>query len=245
MKPILIVGALEKEINYILEKMENLSQKVMGKHKVYEGEINGYPVVLVKTEIGLINAASAVSVAIEKYDPIYVINEGTAGGITTEHHKKDIIIAKEVFNITSIRTPYKELGEGSNSLEWEFISYIDGGEDRKITYSADEELAQFFYGFKDKYKHGSVSFGIVGSGDAWNREKDKLKSLQDNHNVYCEEMEAVAVYKVAHDYNIPVVGIKIMSDNALLGEEYEPEVALYLQEYVYDVIVELINKIRE
>ena len=172
MRPILITGALKSEIGYILGKMENCSEKAIGNHKVYEGEINNYPVVLVKTEIGLIKTASSVTMAIERYNPIYVINEGTAGGITTKYHKKDIIIAEEVFNITSYRTPYKELGEGSNSLEWEFLSFIDGGEDKKILYKSDKELAEFFYSFKDRYKHGNVYLDTVGSGDVWNREKD-------------------------------------------------------------------------
>ena len=97
--------------------------------------------------------------------------------------------------------------------------------------------------FKTADEDGNVYTGVVGSADIWNREKDKLKYLADKHNVSCEDMELVAVYAVAQNYNIPAVGIKIMSDNELLGEEYEPAVGQYVQEYTYEYLKELVDHI--
>lgn len=244
-RPILIVGAMTSEINYLVEKIENckIIEKIV--YKFYEGTINDYPVVLVKTNIGLVNASSAVTLAIEKYNPILILNEGTAGGITEDRHKLDIIIGTEVFNINSYRTPYKELGEGTDSREWELMMFTDGSFDQKTIFKSDKTLAQIAYSLKDEYTHGKVYEGIIGSGDVWNREKDKLKYLDEVHNVSCEDMESIAIYTVAKNYNIPVVAIKIMSDNELLGEDYEPKVGLYAQEFCYKVIQKLIKNIDE
>lgn len=244
-RPILIVGAMNPEINYLVEKIENCKQSQISVYEFYEGTINNYPVVLVKTGIGLVNASSAVTIAIQKYNPILILNEGTAGGITVNRHKKDIIIGTEVFNINSYKTPYKELGEGSDSRDWELMMFTDGGIDQKTVFKSDESLAQIAYSIKDVYKNGSVYTGVIGSGDVWNREKDKLKYLDEKHNVSCEDMESIAIYTVAQNYNIPVLAIKIMSDNELLKEEYEPKVGLYCQEFVYEVILEILaNKER-
>ena len=103
----------------------------------------------------------------------------------------------------------------------------------------------FIKDLKDEYeyKHGNVYTGVVGSADIWNREKDKLKFLAEKHNVSCEDMELVAVYAVAQNYNIPAIGIKIMSDNELLGEEYEPAVGSFVQEYTYEYLKELVDHI--
>lgn len=244
-RPILIVGAMTSEINYLVEKIENckIIEKVV--YKFYEGTIKDYPVVLVKTDIGLVNASAAVTLAIEKYNPILILNEGTAGGITEDRHKLDMIIGKEVFNINSYRTPYKELGEGTDSRDWELMMFTDGSFDQKTVFKSDEKLAKIAYSLKNEYAHGGVYEGIIGSGDVWNREKDKLKYLYEVHNVSCEDMESIAIYTVAKNYNIPAVAIKIMSDNELLGEDYEPKVGLYAQEFSYKVIKELIKNIDE
>lgn len=245
MRPILIVGALVSETDYIISKIENVKESDLVGYKFYEGFINDYPVALIKTEVGLVNAAMSVTLAIEKCNPALIINEGTAGGITENYHMRDIIIGKETFNIMACMTPYKELGEGSNSLEWDYKSFFEGGNHRKVIYEGNEELINFVYALKDEYKKGNVYIGRVGSGDVWNREKDRLKYYADVHNVDCEDMEAVAIYSVANKFDIPVLGIKIMSDNELLGETYMPEVASDLQEFVYLVISEAANFLKD
>lgn len=242
-RPILIVGAMNPEINYLIEKIDNCTERKISAFNFYEGKINNYPVVLVKTGIGLVNASSAVTIAIEKYNPIVILNEGTAGGITANRHKKDIIIGEEVFNINSYKTPYKELGEGSDSRDWELMMFTDGGTDQKTVFKSDKKLSDLAYSIKDVYKNGKVYTGVIGSGDVWNREKDKLKYLDEKHNVSCEDMEAIAIYTVAKNYDIPVLAIKIMSDNELLGEEYEPKVGYYCQEFVYEVILKILQNI--
>lgn len=244
-RPILLIGALKGEINYLIEMLEGCEIESKGIYKFYNGFINDYPVVIAKSEVGLINATSCLTLAIETYNPICIVNEGTAGGIIENRHKKDIIIAEDCFNILSSKTPYKELGEGSNSCDWDLMTFTDGENDEKKVYKSDERLTKIALSVKEKYEHGNVYTGIVGSADVWNREKDKLKYLADKHNVSCEDMELIAIYTIAKNYNIPAVGIKIMSDNELLGEEYEPAVGQYCQEYTYEVLKELVKNIEE
>ena len=245
MRPILIAGALISETDFLISKMKKLKKSKLGIYDFYEGKINEYPVCLIKTEVGLVNAASSLSLAIEKCKPVFILNEGTAGGITPKHHKKDIIIGKETFNIMACRTPYKELGEGSNSLEWEYRTFSEGGNYQRVIYCGNKELIDFIYALKKNYKKGKIYKGIIGSGDVWNREKDKLKFLNESFKVDCEDMETVAIYAVATNFDIPVISIKIMSDNELLGEEYEPEVAGDLQEFVYTVLLEMTENLKD
>lgn len=243
-QPILIVAAMNSEIDYLVDKIEKCKIVEKTPYKFYEGELQNYPVVLVKTNIGLVNAASATTLAIEKYNPLIILNEGTAGGITENKHKKDIIIGTEVFNINSYKTPYKELGEGSDSRNWELMTFTEGEIDKKLIFESDERLVELSYELKDEYKQGKVSKGVIGSGDVWNREKDKLNYLDKVHKVACEDMESIAIYTIAKNYNLPVLAIKIMSDNELLGEEYEPKVGVYVQEFVYKVIKKVIENLK-
>ena len=242
-RPIVVIGALNSEIKYLVEMLESCDIETRSIYKFYKGYIKNYPVVIAKSEVGLVNASSCLTLAIEMYNPLCIVNAGTAGGIIENRHKKDIIIAKECFNIISSKTPYKELGEGSNSCEWDLMTFTDGGDDEKRLYKTNRKLVEIALSQKDRYEHGNVYTGVVGSADVWNREKDKLKYLSEKHNVSCEDMELVAVYAVAQNYNIPAIGIKIMSDNELLGEEYEPAVGSFVQEYTYEYLKELVDHI--
>jgi adenosylhomocysteine nucleosidase len=89
-----------------------------------------------------INAAVATHIAIEKYNPIAIINEGTAGGHGRNVHKGDIVIGKKCINILSSQIPFKKENEGSNSLDWELVNFISGEENRLIYQKADENLVR-------------------------------------------------------------------------------------------------------
>ena len=42
--------------------------------------------------------------------------------------------------------------------------------------------------------------------------------------------------------NIPIIAIKMISDNILTGEEYNREVGLYLQDYILKFLKDFIKK---
>ena len=58
-------------------------------------------------------------------------------------------------------------------------------------------------------------------------------------------MECVSTYQIAGNRNIPVISFKMISDNILLGEEYNREVGIYLQEYIYLYVSKLIERMCE
>lgn len=240
-KPILIIGAMDPEIDYLVEKLEDVKKEKLNIYNVYEGSIQGKSVIVAQSEVGIINSSILTTLAIEKYKPSLIINEGTAGGIGKEVHKGDIVIGTECFNIMSAKTPYKEEGEGSNSLDWDYITFVNGGKDEKKTIKADEKLVKLVENVKDEYKTGKVYTGVIGSGDIWNCEKDKIMYLNKEHGVLCEEMEGIAVYTVAKNYNVPVVGIRVISDNEMLSEEYDRNLGSECQKFVYEVVKRMLE----
>lgn len=83
-RPILIQGAIDIEVNYLIDILENKEEIEIGTYKFFRGYIDNYPVIVSKTKIGQTNAGASTSIAILKYSPIMIINQGTAGG-----HRKD------------------------------------------------------------------------------------------------------------------------------------------------------------
>ena len=49
-------------------------------------------------------------------------------------------------------------------------------------------------------------------------------------------METAGVYKIANSFDIPVVSIRIISNNELWKEEYEPKIAKECQELIYNFV---------
>ena len=96
-KPILVQGAENTEINYLKTILENVNEKQIGNHIFLEGTIDDYPVVISKTNVGLISAATATTIGAINYSPIAIINQGTAGGHGKKIHRGDIIIRKGLY----------------------------------------------------------------------------------------------------------------------------------------------------
>ena len=85
-------------------------------------------------------------------------------------------------------------------------------------------------------------FGTIGSGDCWNREIDRIEFLYKEYKVLCEDMETISVYKIAKKYNVPVIGIRVISDNEMLEEEYERSIAKKSQKFSMNLCKMLIRE---
>lgn len=238
--PILVVVAMEVEAKVLLEKITNIEEKTIYGYKFYEGLINSERIVILLSGVGVINASSSLTIAITEYKPRLIINYGIAGAMSKNIHTKDIIIGAEVANINSYRTGELKEGEGSNPNTWELLTFLSGQPDRYIEYNSDEELLSITKSIE--YNNGNIVYGKIGSGDAWNREVDRILYLNKEYNIICEDMESIALYTISNKFNIPIISIKIISDNSLIGEEYNRNVGEYLQDYIYKYLNVLINK---
>ena len=78
---ICIVVALKKEAeSFILDNNLKKISDIIGK-SLYCGKVNGKETVLAISGIGKVNAAVTTQVLIDKYNPDFIINFGSAGGI--------------------------------------------------------------------------------------------------------------------------------------------------------------------
>ena len=55
-------------------------------------------------------------------------------------------------------------------------------------------------------------------------------------------MESIATYTIGNNNNIPVISIKMISDNILTKEEYQREVGIELQKVIIEYVKELIKR---
>lgn len=227
---ILIQGALDIEIEYLLSRMNNRVRKEIFGFEFYLGSINDVNVVISKTLVGVVNSTMATTIGIMLFKPDFVINQGIAGAYYNDLHIGDIVIGKRCCNINSYKTPMSYKGEGSNSLNWELNK-------RAIDVKfADEKYAKIFKRKLHNIYENRVCIGNLGSGDIFNRELDRIYWIREKFDCMCEDMESIGCYSVCEKFNIPCIGIRIISNNELLQEKIDKSVAIKLQKLLESTI---------
>ncbi|MEH8198940.1 5'-methylthioadenosine nucleosidase [Aeromonas allosaccharophila] len=244
--PILIQGAMDVEVDTMVAALQEKQALTIGAWTFWQGTLAGYPVVISRTEVGLANAAAATTLAIERFKPRLIINQGTSGGHDPALHRGDIVIATKSFNMGAYRTDFTPADQGIDPRKWYNFEVTmrlrDNGKLVEHTsFAGDPELVGRALGMADRYQHGRVVAGIIGTADEWNRQVARINWLHQTYNTAAEEMETSSAALVAEAYKVPFVGVRVLSNTDLHGEEFDPQTAIHCQQFVIDYTKALIN----
>ena len=132
--------------------------------------------------------------------------------------------------------PNKSRGQGINPFEWE------PNKRAKEIKRANLELVHSFGKFLKENCINNVYIGTIGSGDVFNREIDRIDWISNKFDNLCEDMESIGVYSVCNKFNIPCIGIRIISNNEITGEELDENQAISLQELLAESLEYKHNK---
>lgn len=248
-RPILIQGPMPIEAENFAERLENVEIEESGStFEFYIGTVDGYPVIVSKTGKGMENTAAATAIAIEKYNPAAIINQGTSGGHDPELNVFDIVLGEHTVNIGSMKTGDRAEGEGIEATEWKPMDVMasegSAGEDPNAEkaryYEGDPELLAAANNVKDSYTKGKIVAGTIGSADVWNNEVDRINWFHENFGTSVEEMESASSAMISEAYDVPFLAIRILSNNKTNDGAYNADTASANQEYVYKVVQEYI-----
>lgn len=231
MKRILIQGAMESELCWYREQpcFAGVSEENVHGFSFWRASYETCELILQLTKMGMTNAALATMTAIHAFQPEVIINQGTAGAQVRELKRGDIVIGTQAVNVHSLEMEKRGLGEGMAPEDWcgMHTEYIP----------ADKELISLF---EDRIgnctKAGKVVSGILGSGDLFSKEKDRILWLHDTFRNLSEDMETFAVYAACQACHIPCVGIRVMSNNELLDEDFDEKSSLELQRLIWETL---------
>jgi adenosylhomocysteine nucleosidase len=251
-RPIVVQGAMQIEVEKLVGRLENATLEQIGGWNFWRGTVNGYPVIVSKTLKGIANAAAATVLAIERYHPIAILNQGTAGGLDPELRLYDIVIGTSAVNLGAFKTPYRARGAGSSTLDWVPLNLMaaDGsaGNDPKARtvarFAADEPLIAAARDTKPRYTRGRVVEGVIGSADMWNDELDRIARFRSEYDTIVEEMETAAAAQVASLLHTPFVGIRVVSDNITNGGAYDPKTSEACEDFVYEVVKTYLGRVK-
>ena len=248
--PIVVQGAMPVEAERFAQRLDNPREEQIGGWRFWRGTVDGYPVVVSETLKGMSNAAAATAIAATNFHPVAIINQGTAGGHDPALKVYDIVLGKYSVSLGAFKTPKKVLGEGSDSRQWQPMDLLaskgSAGEDKNThtlrQFPADANLLSIAEGVKGSYTQGKVVEGVIGSADVWNSELDRIGYFHKNYHTSVEEMETASAAQIATAFNIPFVGIRVLSNNITNQGKYDPQTGLACQDYVYQVVKAYIAK---
>ncbi len=204
-----IITAMEEETIAVKEKMKNLETKKIYNLEMYKGTIAGKEVVLAKCGVGKVNAARVAQLMIDRENPEYIVNVGSAGASNPALDYGDIVISEKLiqhdFDITAF------------GHEKGYIS------DLGKYFEADKQLVGKCKNVLDsmldsKYK---TIIGTVASGDEFMNSATKKREVYSQFNADCVEMEGAAIAQICKQCETPFLVIRSITDKSNENEHVD------------------------
>ena len=241
-KPIVILGPMESESALLISRLSDARDRKLCGYTFYEGCLLGYPAVVCRCGIGVVNSAAAAALAVQSYDPLCVIIQGTSGAHDPDLHRGDIVLGESIVELGSHYTKHRERGEGSDIFEWTQPGAempVDGELRRVGVLHSDSRMIDA--ACEVDYDLGRVVRGTIGAADIWNRELDVIAHLRRILGTDCEEMEGFGVAQVCLQDAVPCADIRIISNSEWHPDEgFDQKYGEYCQMFVLDVIGRII-----
>ena len=209
-----IIGAMEPEVAILKAKLTNATTTEYAGYTFYQGQLNGTTVVIVQSGIGKVAAALATAMLIDKFQPDYVVNTGSAGGFEQSLKVGDIVISSEVrYHDVDVTAFGYEIGQ----LPANPAAYIPHP---VLVTAAQAGVAEL--------ENIQTLLGLITTGDTFMTTDDDIAKARANFpSMAAVEMEGAAIAQTCHQFNIPFVVIRSMSDIA--GKESPTSFEAYLE----------------
>ncbi|MGB2992360.1 MAG: 5'-methylthioadenosine/S-adenosylhomocysteine nucleosidase [Paenisporosarcina sp.] len=228
---IAVIGAMEQEVEALRLAIENPQTTVIANSEYTVGTYAGHDVVLLKSGIGKVNAAMSTAILLHHFKPEAVINTGSAGGFDSLLEVGAIVISDEVRHHDVDVTAFGyEMGQVPDLP----AAFMSDAKLRKLAEEAVEELGQ----------HQSAS-GLIATGDSFMGDPARVESVRKHFpHMKAVEMEAAAVAQVCHQFDVPFVVIRALSDiagkeSSISFDEFLPTAA----EHSTQIVLHVISKI--
>ncbi|MEK3981121.1 5'-methylthioadenosine/S-adenosylhomocysteine nucleosidase [Psychrobacillus sp. FSL K6-2836] len=228
---IAVIGAMEEEVELLRNEIENPKTKTIANSEFTSGTYKNHEVVLLKSGIGKVNAAMTTSILLSEYKPDYVINTGSAGGYDPNLEVGAIVISDEVRHHDVDVTAFGyEIGQ---------VPQLPAA------FKADEHLMKLAEAAVYEIGEHQAATGLIATGDIFMHDPAKVEQVRIHFpQMKACEMEAAAVAQVCHQFEVPFVVIRALSDiagkeSSISFDEFLPVAAKHSTQVVLHVIEKL------
>lgn len=209
-----IIGAMEPEVAILRAQISNCETTTIAGCEFYCGQLAGHDVILTRSGIGKVAASMATTILLDRYAPDCVINTGSAGGFDPELRVGDVVISDEVrhhdVNVTAF-------GYEPGQLPKQPAAFV-----------SDEKLIAVARQVMDQFPEMQSRIGLICTGDQFMCEPEHIEQVRQTFpTMMAAEMEAAAIAQVCHQFKLPFVVIRSLSDIA--GTESPSSFEEYLE----------------
>lgn len=209
-----IIGAMAEEIRLLRAVMVEQKEWSEGGAVFISGKIGQQEIVVVESGIGKVLAAITTTLLISHYQVTTVINTGSAGGIGTGLEIGDVVISDKLAYFDADVTAF---GYAMGQMAGMPLYY-----EADARLIAQAEKAALAKGLQTKT-------GLIVTGDTFVDKQGTIEMIKGYFpEVLANEMEGAAIAHVAHQFKVPFVVIRAMSD---VGDE---EASVNFDEFILE-----------
>ncbi|MEK3807859.1 5'-methylthioadenosine/S-adenosylhomocysteine nucleosidase [Metabacillus sp. SLBN-84] len=209
-----IIGAMEEEVSILRDQLEHAKTETIAGSEFTTGTYSGMDVILLKSGIGKVNASVSTAILLDRFKPDVVINTGSAGGFHQSLNVGDVVISTEVrhhdVDVTAFNYEYGQ---------------VPG---MPAAFLPDEKLVAIAAEQAEEQEGIQVVKGLIATGDSFMNDPERVAYIRTKfEDLYAVEMEAAAIAQTAHQFGVPFVIIRSLSDIA--GKESDVSFEQYLE----------------
>ena len=225
-----VIVAMDKELQQLLQLMENPQECLQKGQTFWIGQIGNSTLILTKSGIGKVNAAYGAINLIDNYRPDVVISTGCAGA-SINLEICDVVVSTQICYHDAWCGQPNELGQ------------IQG---LPAKYESDAKLVEIAKNLKSDVH---IVPGLIVSGDWFVDSVDKMKSIVEVFpDAMAVDMESAALAQICHLYKMPFLSFRVISDiplkpnNEIDYQNFWNEVADESFGVTKELILSIINK---
>jgi len=195
--PAVVQVAMPEEAEPFLAAADEVSHPVRVGGAEHRGiVVGGRTHVLVRSGIGMVNAADAAAGALARYGTdIHLVSAGSAGGLAADVRVGDVVVSDSIVNV----------GADARAFGYE-LGQVPG---MPVAYDGDAELRRALQGAGGELV---LREGGIGSGERFVTADLAAHLRADFPRLLAVDMESAAIAQVAHNHGARFVSVRAISD---------------------------------
>lgn len=196
-----IIGAMDEEVELLSQTLEGCQEHTIAGYTLFTGTMHDVDVVLLKSGIGKVNAAIGTTLMLQEFEPTCVINTGSAGGFAEDLNVGDVVISTEVRH---------------HDVDVTIFGYEPGQvPGLPAGFTPDNFLADVAERCIARMEGIKTVQGLIATGDSFMNCPERVAKTRENFpSMKAVEMEAAAIAQTCHQFDIPFIVIRALSDIA-------------------------------
>jgi len=197
-----VIVPMEEEIKLMKESLTDIKNDSVAGVDITIGNYKNHEVYLAQSGIGKVQAGMTATIINDRYQPDFVVNTGSAGGIGEGLHIGDVVISDKMayHDVDATGFGYK-LGQLPQ---------------KELYFNADPDYVKEIAAAAERTGL-TARVGLIVTGDQFVDAAEKIATIKKSFpDALAAEMEGAAVAQVCAEFKTPFVVIRSMSD---VGDE--------------------------